>query len=308
VVRWQLVGLALSFVLLGSVAYYAYTETAQLGQRSTSLEQEVTQLQAEIIQLQDNLATSQARQNLSTRQLVAEETALQLDVNELLGITSEIERIQAGNATLVTDLNNRLQNLSSAMLSVQTTVSSYLPTIFLRTYGTALASYVELPDEMRSLRLTETGPNNGVEAAIGSTPFNATIAGNSVQWEALANSVAADGNHTIWPMVLENCPNGNNAIEFEVARGVTEVAVVRDGIRNYAPVTWDPTVVHTYKIVIVQPGVQVAFYIDGVEVAVLTTGVPNVGFLLEAAEVAGTGSQAPGYATLDTFGGLLGGS
>ncbi len=304
--RWQLVGVALSIVLLGSVVYYTYTATTQLGQRNANLEQQVFQLQTKVAQLESNL-TTQAQQDLGTQQVVAEQAALQAAENELLSIASEIGKVQASNATL-TALNLQLQNLSSTILALQERISPSAPTIFLRTWGAALASYIELPDEMRYLRLTETGAGNGVEAAIGSQPFNATIAGNSVQWNAVANSVAADSNHRFWPMVLENSPAGNNAIEFEDSQGTTEVAVVRDGVRNSLDVHWNPTIIHSFKIVIVKPGAQVDFYIDGARVANITQGVPNVGFLLEAAEVASYGARAPGYATLDTFGGLLGGT
>ena len=136
--------------------------------------------------------------------------------------------------------------------------------------------------------------------------FNASIAGNSVEWQSVANSVAADRNHWFWPMVLENSPGGTNALEFEDAAGQQETAVVINQSRTVVPVFWDPTAVHMFKIVVVTPGKQADFYIDGKLVASIGSGVPKVDFLLEGAEVKGVGTLAPGVAMVDAYGGLLG--
>jgi len=177
--------------------------------------------------------------------------------------------------------------------------------ILLRTWGTALASYGERKDGLTYLRLTETDANSGVEAALATNPFNATIPGNSVQWEAVANHIATDKYHTIWPMVLENSPGGTNAIEFEMKGGVQEVAVITNGAKSFALVSWNSTAPHLFKIVIVIPGQQVNFYIDGKLVKSMTTNIPKADFLLNAAEVKADSPLATGVATLDVYGGLL---
>lgn len=218
-------------------------------------------------------------------------------------------QLEQENARLSSQLTRLQANLSLiqgelAMLGAQ---RRSVPMVLLRTWGTALASYGSRPDGMTYLRLTETGSSSGVEAALASQPFNATIAGNSVQWSAMANSVATDQYHTIWPMVLENSPGGTNAIEFEMREGFQEVVVMSNGVRNYAPVHWNVSVPHMFKIVVVTPGERVNFYIDGVLVKSMTTDVPKVDFLLTAAEVKANSPLASGIATLDVYGGLLGG-
>lgn len=209
-------------------------------------------------------------------------------------------------------LNSRLAQLQGNLSSVQgeldtiNALRSGDPSIVLRTWGTALASYGERRDGLTYLRLTETDSNSGVETALLNRPFNATIPGNSVQWSAVANSIAVDKYHTIWPMVLENSPGGNNAMEFEMKGGVQEVAVITNGVKSYALVSWNASSPHIFKIVIVVPGEKVDFYIDGVLVRTMTTNVPKADFLLNAAEVKADSLLAVGVATLDVYGGLLG--
>jgi hypothetical protein len=313
--RLQLVGLTLVFLLLGGVAYYTYSVTAQLAQRNSGLETEVLQLQTEIAQLQVTLDQSGSKQGLDSQQIAAAQATLKAELAslqvlqiELQKLTTDVGGIKAGNITALQEVVLQLQNISANLRSLQSNVNTMPPAIFLRTFGTALASYVERTDERRYLRLTETGPTSGAEAAIGSSPFNATAGGNFVEWSAVANNIAADGSHWYWPMVLENAPGGTNALEFEDAGGYQEVAAVSNGVRTVTPVSWNATAPHVFKIVIVTPGVEVDFYIDGILKAQMFSGIPNVSFLLEGAEVKGAGASAPGVAILDTYGGLLGGS
>ena len=182
------------------------------------------------------------------------------------------------------------------------------PMILLRTWGTALASYGSSLGGLTYLRLTETGGGSGVEASLASSPFDATVAGASVQWSAWANGVATDRNHTIWPMVLENSPAGTDAIEFEMKGGYQEVAANANGIRSYLGVHWNVSTPHLFKIVIVTPGQQVDFYIDGRLVATLARNIPRTSFLLYAAEVKADVPTTSGVATLDTYGGAGGGT
>src|SRR5574340_406695 len=49
------------------------------------------------------------------------------------------------------------------------------PMILLRTWGGALASYGSKVGGLTYLRLTETGPNSGVEAALASSPGKGTV-------------------------------------------------------------------------------------------------------------------------------------
>jgi len=195
------------------------------------------------------------------------------------------------------------------------------PVILLRTWGTALGSYVEGPNEMTYLRLTVSGRWSGVESSFASNPFNASVSGNSVTWIATANHVAADLYHNFWPMVLENAPNGTDAIAFEVQQSVQEIAVRSNGSAAVFPVQWSVVGPHQYKIVISSPGSKVDFYIDGVLVKSLVTGpcpacsngglvsqapyIPNVGFLIEGAEVDSSSQFSSGVATLEVYGGLL---
>lgn len=210
-----------------------------------------------------------------------------------------------------TRLNSRLAQLQGNLTTLQNeldTVNALRqgdPSILLRTWGTALASFGERQNGLTYLRLTETDANSGVEAALANRPFNATIPGNSVQWSAIANRIASDKYHTIWPMVLENSPGGTNAIEFEMKGGVQEVAVILNGVKTYALVSWNASLPHVFKITIVTPGEKVDFYIDGVLVRTLTTNVPKADFLLNAAEVKADSPLAAGVATLDVYGGLL---
>lgn len=216
------------------------------------------------------------------------------------------------NASLNSQLA-QLQNNFNALKANATLIQNELalfraskgayPIILLRTWGAALASYETRLNGLTYLRLTETGPNSGVEAALTSAPFNATVAGASVQWSAWANKVATDRNHTIWPMVLENSPAGTDAIEFEMKGGVQEVAVMNNGVRNTQLVHWNASLPHLFKIIVVIPGAKVDFYIDGNLVATLTADVPKTGFLLRAAEVKADTPNAMGIATLDAYGG-----
>jgi len=306
-IRWQVLGLALSFVLLGSVAYYTYSATSQLGQQNSNLQQEVEQLQSRISQLKENLSMSQSQQGLNAQQIAAVDSKLQSDENALTDLVSDVGQIKAGNTTAMGQMVYQLQNLSSAIRTLQENFSSR-PPIFLRQWGLGLAYYVELPDEMHYLQLVENGVGGGAETALGSQSFNATIAGNSVQWDAVANGLAADKGHTFWPMVLENSPGGTDAIEFEDSGGTQEAAVVLNGVRTYQLISWDPTSIHSFKIVVVTPGAEVDFYIDNARVATITTGIPTVSSLLEGSEVRGDAAATVGVAALDTYGGLLGGT
>lgn len=216
-------------------------------------------------------------------------------------------QLQQENARLNSQLSRLQANISSLQGELDTVgaLRQGYPSIVLRTWGTALASYGERKDGLTYLRLTETDANSGVEAALATNPFNATIPGNSVSWSAVANSIAHDKYHTIWPMVLENSPGGTNAIEFEMKGGVQEVAVITNGVKSFALVSWNSTAPHMFKIVIVVPGQQVDFYIDGKLVKTMTTNIPKVDFLLNAAEVKADSPLATGVATLDVYGGLL---
>jgi len=305
---WQIAGLALSFVLLGSVAYYDYSLTTQFQLQNSNLEQQVAFLQMKITELQGNLTLARTQQGTNTQQIATLEAQLHAEEAGLSSLLSGINQVKSGNTTAMEQLALRLQALNSSIRSLQANVNYLAPPIFLRQWGLSLASYTELPDELRCLQLVENGPGSGVETAIGTQPFNATIAGNSVQWEVVANTVATDGRHTLWPMVLENAPGGTDAIEFEEAAGVQEAAVVNNGVRTETAISWTPNVPHIFKILVASPGKEVDFYIDGNLVATITTGVPNVGFLLEAAEIRGDPTAVPGVAVLDIYGGLLGGT
>ncbi|MDA4125982.1 MAG: hypothetical protein OK452_02105 [Thaumarchaeota archaeon] len=216
-------------------------------------------------------------------------------------------QLQQENARLNSQISRLQANISSLQGELDTisALRQGYPSIVLRTWGTALASYGERKDGLTYLRLTETDANSGVEAALASKSFNATIPGNSVSWSAVANHIATDKYHTIWPMVLENSPGGTNAIEFEMKGGVQEVAVITNGVKGFALVSWNSTAPHTFKIVIVVPGQQVDFYIDGKLVKTMTTNIPKVDFLLNAAEIKADSPSAAGVATLDVYGGLL---
>ena len=332
--KLQLVGLTVAFILLGSLAYYTYTLSSELDQRNTSLQQEVTSLQGSIAKLEGNVTQLQtsliqtkaqedymrqqaayfqtilqqqgSEQSMNAEQLAAAQAMLQNEEDELTTLSAQLATVQSDNSALMSHIGVEIQNISSEIRLLQAGFQTIVPAVFLRTEGTALASYIEGPEDYMYLRLTEIGSGSLVESALATSPFNATIAGNSVAWKTVANSVASDSNHWFWPMVLENSPGGTNAIEFEDAAGEQEAAVVSNGVRNVQIIGWDPTVVHTFMIVIVSPGRQVDFYIDGKEVASITTGIPMASFLLEAAEVKGVGETPNGVACVDAYGGLFG--
>ena len=219
-------------------------------------------------------------------------------------VSSQLQQENARLNSQISRLQANISSLQSELDKVGVFQQGY-PSILLRTWGTALASYGERQDGLTYLRLTETDANSGVEAALASTSFNATIPGNSVSWSAVANSIATDKYHTIWPMVLENSPGGTNAIEFEMKGGVQEVAVKTNGVKSFALVSWDSSASHVFKIIIVVPGQLVDFYIDGKLIKTMTTNIPKVDFLLNAAEIKADSPLAVGVATLDVYGGLL---
>ena len=317
----------LAFVLLGSLAYYTYTVANTLGERNSKLDLEVAALQVDISVLRENITILRAsiasmRTNVSSvqtsllltssaeskdaQQIAAVQTMLQNEQLQLSMLNSELGNLSATNANSLASMSAQLRTVSASVQELRANLSALSSAIFLRTSGLALGAYVEDADGETYLRLMETGSSSLVEASLASYPFNATIPGTMVEWRAVANNVSADPYHWFWPMVLENTPGGTNALEFEDAGGAQEVAVVSNGVRNVVPVKWSPTVIHTFGIKVVTPGHEVDFYIDGVVVADVTSGIPMVSFLLEGAEVKGTGTNAPGVAILDAYGGLLG--
>jgi len=308
----------LAFVLLGSLAYYTYAVANTLGERNSELDLEVATLQADISVLRANVASmrtnmtgalllTSSAQSKDVQQIAAIQTMLRNEQGQLSTLNSELGNLNASNANSLASMSAQLQNMSATVQALRANLSALSSAIFLRTSGLALGAYVEGTDGETYLRLMETGSTSLVEASRALYQFNATIPGSMVAWRAVANNVSADPNHWFWPMVLENTPGGTNALEFEDAGGTQEVAVVSNGVRTEAAVEWNPMVIHTFGIEVVSPGHEVDFYIDGVMVAALTSGIPKASFLLEGAEVKGTGTNAPGVAMLDTYGGLLGG-
>ena len=311
--------LGLVAVLLGGLAYYDYAVTNQLEQRNSSLATEETVLQNYIAQLQYNvtqlhdsitgiqgaLNQSWTEQSYNSQQVADAQVMIQHEQTELSKLSSEVRSLQAGNITELALISGQLQSVNASVQDLQADLQPIYPAIFLRTSGAGLASFIEGTDEQTYLRLTENGPTSGVEAAIASQPFNASVANSSVEWKAVTNSVAADENHRYWPMVLENCPAGTDALEFSDSLGAQQAAVVLNGVRTFVSVSWNSTIVNTFRIVVVTPGHRVDFYIDGNLVATITTGIPTDDFLLKAAEVGGYGTSAPGIAILDTYGGIL---
>jgi hypothetical protein len=329
--RLQLIGLLVVFLLLGSLAFYTYQISKESDQRNSQLETEVATLQGEVALFTSSISSLQSNivglgnsfslnftslegsfllanssESRDALQIAAIESTLQSYQSQLSAISSEIKNMGTSNSIALSSIAYQLQNMTSRMRDLRTSLSSIPPMVLLRTAGTALAAFVERPDGLNYLRLMEIGSGSGVESSLAPYPFNATIPGAKVEWKAVANTVASDSYHTIWPMVLENTPGGTDAFEFEDAGGIQEVAVDSNGSRQALPVSWNPNIVNTFAIVIVSPGQQVNFYINGVSVANFTSGVPKVDFLLEAAEVKGFGSAAPVVATLDAYGGLLG--
>lgn len=304
--RLQLIGLLLVFVMVGGVGYYTYETAGQLAIRNANLQSQLSQLQGEFASINQTVLSNGGVQATDNKQIAAIQAVLTADESQLALLNSEIVGLKSENSTMAARISAQLQNLTASLHGIETNLHQVSPPIFLRTFGTALASFVERPDELVYLRLTETGPTSGAEAAMGSHPFNASIPGNSVEWQAVANAVAADKNHWFWPMVLENSPGGTNGLEFEDAAGQQEAAAIINGNRTVVPVFWDPTAVHMFKIVIVIPGKQADFYIDGLLAATISTGIPKVDFLIAGAEVKGIGTTAPGVAMIDAYGGLLG--
>jgi hypothetical protein len=245
---------------------------------------------------------------------------------QLQGVMLVVVILLGGVAYITYDESTQLALLRSQVSSLQTELSQQgsvprSPLILLRTWGTGLASYIEGENEVTYLQLTMSGQMSGVESSFASFSFNASVAGNSVQWFASANSVAGDRYHNFWPMVLENAPNGTDAIEFEDYGGNQEIGLRSNGSAVFFPVSWSIAVPHAFKIVIVTPGKEINFSIDGTLVKSLVKGscagctpngvtsqtpfIPNVGFLIEGAEVDSSSQSAHGVATLEVYGGLL---
>lgn len=332
--RLQIAAFAFIFLLLGSMSYYGYYANQELANRNDALAFQVAILQANLTRLTATLAATQAnltaavgsqavfaeqagqfqmslaqqglQQTTTSQQLAAAQTELLDDASELSNLSARLATIQAWNVTAIQEATTEIQNVTARVIALEATLNQALPSVFLRTQGTALASYVAGDANMTYLRLTEIGPGSIVESALGSLAFNASVAGASAQWYAVGNTAASDLNHWTWPLVLENSPGGTEAIEFEDAGGVQEAATVHDGIRYVANIKWDTTVPHLFQIVVVTPGALVNFYIDGKMVATITQGVPNVGFLLYGAEIKQTGPNTMGVAMLDVYGGMIG--
>jgi chaperonin cofactor prefoldin len=322
--RLQTSGILIAFLLLGSLALYTYGIASQLDQKNSRLETEVAALTSNISTLQSNIA--ELRNSLSLNltslqdsillansseskdalQIAAIQAALQSYQSQLSTLTSEIKNMGTSSSVALSSIASQLENITSSMKNLKASLNSLPPMVLLRVAGTALGAFVERPDGQNYLRLMEIGGTSVVESSLASHPFNATIAGEMVVWQAVANNVAADAYHTTWPMVLENTPGGTDAFEFEDAGGIQEVAVASNGTRQTAAVSWNPTAVNTFAIRVVSPGRQVDFYINGLLVATFKSGIPKVDFLIAGAEVKGLGSATPTVATLDTYGGLLG--
>jgi len=324
--RLQAVGLAVAFVLIGSLAYYSYTVEDQLRARNSQLDSEVAALEGEVsalqtktVALQNSLAlnltstqdslllTSSAEAN-DAQQISSVQMVLREYQSQLSNLSSEIRGLDTRNSNALDSISSELQNITAGIRELNANLSSIPPSVLLRTAGTALGAFVEGPNESTYLRLLEVGNASCVEASLASHPFNATTPGAMVEWKAVANNVSADPHHVFWPMVLENAPGGSNALEFEDYGGMQEAAAISNGVRRVVQISWNATAVNAFAIDIVSPGRQVNFYINGVSVANFTSGVPMVGFLIEGAEVKGFGSASPLVATLDVYGGLLGGA
>jgi len=329
--KLQAIGLVVAFLLLGSLAVYTYGISSQLGQRNSQLETEVSSLQGEVSALTTSIGTLQSnivelRNSLSLNmtsfqgsllltnsseskdamQIAAIQATLQHYQSQLSTLSTDIKNMGASNSIALSSIAFQLQNITSSMEILKVALNSLPPLVLLRVAGTALGAFVERPDGLNYLRLMEIGSTSGVESSLASYPFNATVAGAMLEWKAVANNVAADAYHTFWPMVLENTPGGTNAFEFEDVGGMQQAAVVSNGTRYSVQVSWDPTVVNTFAIQVVSPGHLVNFYINGLLVATITTGIPTVDFLIAGAEVKGFGSDTPVVATLDVYGGMLG--
>ena len=324
--RLEAIGLVLAFVLIGSLAYYSYTVEDQLRTRNSQLDSQVVGLQAELSELQTRMAELQASFSLNltstqdsllltsaaeandAQQISSVQAILQRYQSQLSNLSSEITASDSANGNALNSISLQLQNITAGIRELNANLNTIPPSVLLRTSGTALGAFVRGPDELLYLRLTEIGNSSCVEASLASHPFNATMPGSMVEWKAAANNVSADAYHAFWPMVLENTPGGTNALEFEDYGGFQEAAVVSNGVRSVVQVSWDPTAVNTFAIEVVSPGHQVNFYINGASVANFTSGVPMTGFLLEGAEVKGYGLSSHAVATLDVYGGQLGGA
>lgn len=318
-----------SLVLLGGLSVVGYQTTQRLQGQNEAMALEVARLEANLTQLSAVLAETQAaqaslaqeatqfqmsiaqqgsQQAATAQQVAAAQAGLRDAAQELSDLSARLAGVQAGNITALKEASAELQNVSSRVAALESTLSLVMPEVFLRTQGTALASYVDGPGGMTYLRLTESGPDSLVESAMGNRYFNASVPGATVQWYAMGNGAATDYNHWFWPLVLENSPGGTEAIEFEQVNGVQEAAVVSGGTRVVAGVEWDPAVPHLFKVVVVEPGRQVDFYIDGELVAAIYQQVPVAGFLILGAEIKASATAPNSVAMVDVYGGLLGSS
>jgi hypothetical protein len=323
----QMAAFALVFLLIGSLAYYDYYSSESLRTQNEALQLEIVGLDANLTQLSARLAQTEAAQaslssqesqfEMSLMQQGSQESAtalemsdleatLRADYTRLSALGGEIASIQAGNLTALRQLSSEVKDISSSLASVQSSLSCVLPSIFLRTQGTALASFVDGPQNTTYLRLTETGPNSLVESSIGPEAFNASVPGAAAEWYAQSNPEASLPGHIFWPMVLENSPDGTEAIEFEDSGGLQLAAVDGNGTRVTHLVSWNASVPNLFEVVVAVPGQQVDFYINGNLAAAITGNIPSSQFLIFGAEVKGGVSTDPGIATVDTYGGMLG--
>ena len=105
---------------------------------------------------------------------------------------------------------------------------------------------------------------------------NQSVSGTSVSWSAKYDANAAGTGYSVYPMGMEPASASTNAIEFNDFNGAFVAQCLKNGALTFVSLS-TPTanVIHTYKIVITTAGSQVDFYIDGVDVATITTNIPT---------------------------------
>lgn len=140
-------------------------------------------------------------------------------------------------------------------------------------------------------------------------PFdiNPNISGTTVEWNAEWDTNATSNNYSLYPIGAESAPAGIDAVEItkNPVTGIWQAVSLADGHSTIVNLISTPTanVIHSFKIVFTVGGSQVDYYIDGTNVATITTNIPTI--TLSPFTELGNLSPNGQYANLWTMGGKV---
>jgi hypothetical protein len=185
--------------------------------------------------------------------------------------------------------------------------------IMYRTSGDGcLCGFDILSDGNKYLRISNFDPAEATTPAISTVGeasvaiVDPSVANLTLSWSAQFNDAAVDINHNTLPMLMEDAPGGNNFIGFQFGNGFSRALCISDGTATSASIELPSSnAVHSYKIVIVEPGARIDFSVDNSVVASISTNVPSSSKMFAAAELDQDETKQDTISHLWTFGGIL---